>query len=120
IPVCALSLSLSLIMLPQRDQLPSTRHEYHTSGNPWVQPLSVVDNSDFSPTGLTFPLDSPSSSFSEGNGPSSSFQAKSMLHEHTCVSTRVLSHLLVFRCLVPFSGPILVLSSREQQPGCAR
>ena len=85
-----------------------------------VQPLSVVDNSDFSPTGLTFPLDSPSSSFSEGNGASSSFQAKRMLHEPPCVSTRVLSHLLVFRCLVPFSGPILVLSSREQQPGCAR
>jgi hypothetical protein len=36
-----------------------------------VQPHSVVDNSDFSPTHLTFPLDDPYSTFSEGNGPSS-------------------------------------------------
>jgi hypothetical protein len=36
-----------------------------------VQPLTVVDNSDFFPTGLTFPLDGPYSTFSDGNGPSS-------------------------------------------------
>ena len=44
---------------------------------PWrVQPLTVVENSDISPTCLTFPLDGPYSSFSEGNSPASSFQAK--------------------------------------------
>ncbi len=66
-----------------------------------VQPNSVVDNSDFSPTHLTFPLGRPYSSFSEGNGPSSSFQAKRMLHECTCVSARVLSHLLFGAALYP-------------------
>ena len=41
-----------------------------------VQPLSVVDKSNFSPSRLTFPLDGPYSSFSEGNRPFTSFQAK--------------------------------------------
>ena len=41
-----------------------------------VQPLSVVDKSDFSPSRLTFPLEAPYSSFSEGNRPFTSFQAK--------------------------------------------
>ena len=65
-----------------------------TSSGGLVQPLTVVDKSDISPTGLTFPLGGPYSPFSEGNGPSDSFQAKRMLHEHTGVSALVLPHLL--------------------------
>jgi len=63
-----------------------------THGVEVVQPLSVVDNSDISPTGLTLPLDGLYASFTEGNDPSSSFQAKRMLHERPCVSARVLAH----------------------------
>jgi hypothetical protein len=66
-----------------------------------VQPLSVVDNSDFSPTRLTFPLETPYSTFSEGNGPCSSFQAERILHEPACVLARVLPHLLSRAALCP-------------------
>src|SRR5215469_14638885 len=66
-----------------------------------VQPLSVVDNSDISPIRLTFPLEAPYSTFSEGNGPCSSFQAKRILHEPACVLARVLPHLLSRAALCP-------------------
>ena len=41
-----------------------------------VLPLLVVDKSNFSPSHLTFPHDAPYASFSEGDGPLSSFQIK--------------------------------------------
>ena len=59
-----------------------------------VQRFTVVVKSDISPTGLTFPLDGPYSFLSEGNGPSSSFQAKRMLYERPGVSARDRAHLL--------------------------
>jgi len=37
-----------------------------------VQPLTVVDKSNNAPSRLTFPLDGPYSTFSEGNSPSCS------------------------------------------------
>jgi transposase-like protein len=47
-----------------------------------VQPLTVVDKSDISPTGLTFPLDGPYSSFSDGNDSFSSSQIKRIHMNH--------------------------------------
>jgi len=41
-----------------------------------VLPMLAVNNSNFSPRRLTFPLDAPYASFSEGDCPFSSFQAK--------------------------------------------
>lgn len=70
-----------------------------------VQPLTVVENSDISPTGLTFPHDGPYATFSEGKGPSSSFQAKRMLHERPCVSARVFAHLLSGTAVCPLLAP---------------
>ncbi len=66
-----------------------------------VQPLSVVDNSDISPTRLTFPLEAPYSSLSKGNGFFASFQAKRILHEPTGVLPRVLSRAALCPVLVP-------------------
>ena len=85
-----------------------------------VLPLLVMDNSNFSPSRLTFPLEAPYSPYSEGNGPSSSFQVKRMLHEHPDVSACGLAHLRVFRCCVLIAGPNQVLSGPEQQPRCAQ
>jgi hypothetical protein len=42
------------------------RHSYREHGYPLVQPLVVVDNSAFSPTGLTSMVDSPYPCFSKG------------------------------------------------------
>ena len=70
-----------------------------------VQPLTVVDNSDISPTGLIFPHDGPYATFSEGKGPSSSFQAMRMLYERPCVSARVLAHLLSGTAVCPVLAP---------------
>jgi hypothetical protein len=78
-----------------------------------VQPLSVVNKSDISPTHLTFPLEAPYASFSKGNGSFASFQTRRMLHELTGVLPPVLS-----RCFAPCGGPITVLPSREQRPRC--
>src|SRR5215472_12919658 len=59
-----------------------------------VQPLSVVDNSAFSPSRLTFPHEAHYSFFSEGNCPCSSFQAQRILYEPACVLARVLPFIL--------------------------
>jgi hypothetical protein len=77
----------------------------------WVQPLSVVDNSAFSPSRLTFPHEAPYSFFSERNCPCSSFQAQRILREPACVLARVLpsvlSHAAVCSLLaLPWSSPI--------------
>ena len=50
-----------------------------------VQPLSVVDNSDLSPTRLTFLFETPYSFFSEETCPFSLFQAQRMLHEQEAI-----------------------------------
>ena len=69
-----------------------------------VLPLLVVDKSNFSPSRLTFPPDTPYSSFSEGACPFSSFQAKRILHEPTDV------------LVLPRAGK----SDRPTWGGCAR
>src|SRR5690349_6580985 len=71
------------------------------SGGCVVQPLSVVDNSDISPTRLTFPLEAPYSSYSEENCPFSSFQAQRILHELTCVLAHVLTRTTLFPVVAP-------------------
>jgi hypothetical protein len=68
-----------------------------------VQPLSVVDKSDLSASYLTFPLEAPYSTFSEGNSPFTSFQAKRMLHERPCVSAR--THQLSGAAVCPVLAP---------------
>jgi hypothetical protein len=68
-----------------------------------VLPLLVVDNSNFSPSRLTFPHDALYSSFSEGDGPLSSFQTQRILHEPTYVLVlpHALSRAALCRVLVP-------------------
>jgi len=53
----------------------------------------MVDNSDNSPSRLTFPLDAPYSTFSEGNTPPH-YQTKRMLHELVRISARVFAYRL--------------------------
>jgi hypothetical protein len=68
-----------------------------------VLPLLMVDNSNFSPSRLTFPLVALYASFSEGDDPFSSVQTKRNLHEPTdvLVLPPVLSHAVVCRVLAP-------------------
>jgi hypothetical protein len=70
-----------------------------------VQPLTVVDKSDNSPSRLTFPLNSPYSPFSEGNSPSPSLQTRRMLREYACVFARVLAHRLAGAAVCPLLAP---------------
>jgi hypothetical protein len=58
-----------------------------------VQPHSVVDNSDFSPTHLTFLLDDPYSTFSEGNGTPPDFRQRECFMN---VPVLLLVFLLIF------------------------
>jgi transposase-like protein len=67
--------------------------------------LTAVDNSDISPIRLTFPLEAPYPTFSEGNGPFSSFQAKRILHEPPGVLARVLPPVLPRAALCPLLAP---------------
>src|SRR5215469_5803192 len=71
----------------------------------WVLPHSAVDNSDLSPSCLTFPLNGPYSTFLAGNGPSCSSQAKRIRHELLCVSALILSHLLSGAAVCPLLAP---------------
>src|SRR6266566_6079539 len=68
-----------------------------------VQPLLVVENSNFSPSRLTFPLDALYASFSEGDCPFSSFQTKRILYEPTDVL--VLPPVLSRAALCPVLAP---------------
>src|SRR6266849_4663476 len=70
-----------------------------------VQRFTVVDNSDFSPTRLTFPIEATYSSLSEGNCPFSSFQAKRIPNEPTCVLALILPHVLSRAALYPVLAP---------------
>jgi hypothetical protein len=77
----------------------------------WVQPLSVVDKSDFCPSGLTVPSNTP---YYQEALPVSYFKRRGMLWLSTfscfcsCFSFSYLS-----RCFVSCGGPITVLPSRE-------
>src|SRR6266567_8120767 len=95
---------------------PDHKEETLTGGlRKLVQPLSVVDNSDITPTRLTFPLEAPYSSLSKGNGSFASFQAKRILHEPTGVLTRVLPPVLSRAALCPVLVPS---GSRPVESSC--
>jgi transcription initiation factor TFIIIB Brf1 subunit/transcription initiation factor TFIIB len=83
-----------------------------------VYPLTVVDNSVFSPTGLTIPLDLVYPPFNSSTLPvSSSEDADAPII--CCYSCSCPSSCFACSGCVLFGGPTLVLSSREEQRRCA-
>ncbi len=109
--VLVVCLLLSLALLWRPGWLP-LQPSHSAVASRRVQPLSVVDNSDISPTRLTFPLEAPYSSFSKGNGSFASFQAKR-------ISMNLQVFLLVF--LLLFSLALLcALCWSHQGPAQSR